>query len=251
MLLAIDTGNTRTKWGVFNHLEQLKAQNVCANMALNALPTPTEWKACKRIIISNVAGAHVATTLKAKLHPLNLPIHWATASAHICGLENSYSNPAQLGTDRWAAMIAAWQQLQKPCIVVNAGTALTIDAIGTKNTENQGVFLGGIIVPGLKLMQNSLIQGTADIANQTGHWQEFPTSTGAAVYTGALNAMAGAVAYMFYKLQQLAGSAPLCIMSGGDAATLASVLNPSLKQHLMVVENLVLHGLLLLDREAS
>ncbi len=251
MLLVIDTGNTRTKWGVFDRLGSMRALGACANTELDALLTPAEWHHCQSVIISNVAGASMANKLNTLLHPLNLPMRWVVASTQACGLENSYSNPAQLGTDRWAAMIAAWHQFKKPCIVINAGTALTIDAIATKNAENHGVFVGGIIVPGLKLMQNSLIQGTADINHQTGSWQEFPTSTGAAVYTGALNAMAGAVTSMFDKLQQFAGATPHCIMSGGDAAALATVLNKTMNNHLLIADNLVLQGLLCLERETS
>ncbi|MEQ1602389.1 MAG: type III pantothenate kinase [Methylophilaceae bacterium] len=250
MLLAIDSGNTRTKWAVFDSLGSIKAQGVCTNTDLNAMAIPTIWHACQRITISNVAGTLIAAILNKLLRPLKIPIRWIVASVQACGLENSYANPAQLGTDRWAAMIAAWQQFQKPCIVVNAGTALTVDAISAERSENHGIFLGGIIMPGLMLMQNSLILGAADISGHAGSFQDFPTSTGTAVYTGALTAMAGAVETMFYKLQQLVDSAPLCIINGGDAASLATILNKKMENHLVVTDNLVLQGLLFLEREA-
>lgn len=260
MILAIDAGNSRTKWGVFDEASELKAHGICLNAELDA-GIPVAWQACTSAVVSNVAGAAVAEALDRLLQPLAIPVHWAIAAAHACGVKNSYDNPQQLGTDRWAALIAAWQHYHAPCIVANAGTAFTIDALGfdkwDPDTEaNQGVFLGGMIMPGFSLMQHSLARGTADIASRMqnevrGDVQDFPTNTDAALYAGALNAMTGAVKFLYARLQQREGRPPYCVLSGGDAALLADALSEDIAKHLVIADNLVLQGLLLIEREIS
>lgn len=249
MILTIDVGNTRIKWGVFDNEGELKAHDACLNTELDM--RPAAWQSCTRAVISNVAGEAVATQLGAILQQLDIPIHWATASTFACGVSNGYADPQQLGSDRWAALVAAWQYCHGPCVVVNAGTALTVDALATDG--QQGIFLGGLIVPGFKLMLDGLYQNTAGIAAAKGQMRTFPTNTGDAVYTGALSAMVGAVASMMLKLEKDTGKQPHCILSGGDAVMLVNALRSygQIANNVVIVDNLVLQGLLALEREFS
>jgi type III pantothenate kinase len=261
MILAIDAGNSRTKWGVFDEAGELKAHGAFLNAELDKVDTPVAWRSCGRVVVSNVAGKDVGNLLEHLLQPLAASITWASASSQACGVKNSYGTPEHLGTDRWAALLAAWQHYHAPCVVVNSGTALTIDALGFDtwdlDTEaNIGVFLGGMILPGFGLMQQSLTQGTADIAARLRNepqdsWQDFPTHTNAALYTGALSAMAGAIEAMYGRLQQHEGRPPYCVLTGGDAALLADTLHGDIAKHLVIADNLVLQGLLLIEREIS
>lgn len=248
MILAIDAGNSRTKWGVFDDAGELQSHGAVPNGALSGMPVPETWLDCSRAVISNVAGEGMAECLESLLGPRMQSLHWVRAEAEACGVFNSYQVPERLGTDRWAAVIAAWHQYRAPCIVVNAGTAMTVDALGVRK-DGRGVFLGGLIVPGLRLMEESLVRKTADISHMDGGMQYFPTNTGDAIFTGALSAMAGAVNSMEVKLEQHAGQTPLCIVSGGDASLLQDVLVRFRIQRLTVAENLVLQGLWLLEKE--
>ena len=248
MILTIDAGNSRTKWGVFDSAGELKAHGVMANSVLSGATAPADWPQCTRAIISNVAGASIAAHVSRLLEPLTIPVHWVKSSAHACEVTNSYQLPERLGTDRWAALIAAWHQYRAPCVVVNAGTALTVDALGA-NGGGQGTFLGGLIVPGLRLMEQSLISAAADISHISGALQYFPTTTGDAIYTGALSAMAGAVNSMLVKLALNAGQQPYCILSGGDASLLQDMLIRYQVENIVIAENLVLQGLQLLEKE--
>lgn len=247
MILTIDAGNSRTKWGVFNYSNKLKAQGVIANSVFSGTPVPDHWQQCTRVVISNVAGERVVEGINHLLAPLNIPVHWIKSSSQACSVINSYQFPERLGSDRWAALIAAWHQYHAPCVVVSAGTALTADGLGAKN--GQGIFLGGLIVPGLRLMQQSLTSATADIHQVNGDMQYFPTNTQDAVYTGALSAMAGAVNSMLVKLELHAGQKPYCILSGGDAPLLEGMLIRYGVEKIVMAENLVLQGLLLLEKE--
>ncbi|HYD33231.1 MAG TPA: type III pantothenate kinase, partial [Methylophilaceae bacterium] len=162
MILAIDAGNSRMKWGVFEDSGVLHAHGIMPNASIANADLPNAWTQCSRSIVSNVAGPGVAETLGNMLTKLNIPVHWLKAEAQACGVVNSYQSPGRLGTDRWASLIAAWHRYHAPCVVVNAGTALTIDALAERE-DGQGLFLGGLIVPGLRLMQQSLVNATADI----------------------------------------------------------------------------------------
>lgn len=248
MILAIDAGNSRTKWGVFDEAGNMLSHGAIPNKALSGMPVPEVWHGCERAVISNVGGEGVAECLKGLLGPLAVSALWLKAEAEACGVLNSYQAPERLGTDRWAAVIAAWHQYRAPCIVVNAGTAMTVDALGVGD-EGGGIFLGGLIVPGLRLMEESLISKTADISHMDGKVQYFPTNTGDAVLTGALSAMAGAVNSMEVKLEHHTGQTPRCIVSGGDGSLLQDMLVRFRIKQLAVEENLVLQGLWLLEKE--
>ena len=252
MILAIDAGNSRTKWGVFDAPGELKAHGVCLNAELAKTALPVAWRGCNRAVLSNVAGAAVAEALQVRLDALAIPVRWVTASASACGVKNNYAKPQQLGSDRWAALVAVWQHYRAPCIVVSAGTALTVDALGLGEERGQGIFLGGLIVPGFSLMRNSLVERTAGLSQLNGSLQDFPVNTGDAIYTGAVSVMAGAVASMLAKLQQHESQKPCCILSGGDAALLAEALQgTAIANQVVIADNLVLQGLLLIERENS
>lgn len=249
MILTIDAGNSRLKWGAFDGAGELRAHGTCPNAELGS-EAPVAWRACKRAVISNVAGEVIAEKLDALLRALDTPTHWIVASAQACGVKNSYTTPQQLGADRWAALIAAWRHYHAPCVVVNAGTALTVDALGVGEMAGHGIFLGGLIVPGFNLMRMSLTHDTAGIKALPGSSQNFPTNTGNALYTGALSAMVGAVESMLIKLQQRETQSARCVVSGGDAALLAEALKGSkIANNVMIADNLVLQGLLELERE--
>ena len=85
------------------------------------------------------------------------------AAAQQCGVRSSYVDPAALGPDRWAALIGAWHLTGGACVVVNAGTTMTVDAL-----NGEGVFLGGCIVPGAALMREALARDTANLALRAG-----------------------------------------------------------------------------------
>jgi type III pantothenate kinase len=250
VILAIDAGNSRTKWGVFDEAGELKTNSVIPNSVLSGMSVPGEWKACRRAVVSNVAGEGVAECISSFLGPLADTAYWVKASAKACGVTNNYQFPDRLGSDRWGAMIAAWRHYGEPCVVANAGTALTVDALGIEQ-DGDGVFLGGLIVPGLRLMEESLVSETADISHVSGSVQLFPTNTGDAIHTGALTAMAGAIHSMQVRLGRYSGCKPRCILSGGDAPLLKEMLVRFGIENLEIRENLVLQGLWHLEKEKT
>ena len=246
MLLVIDSGNTRTKWALADDAGKLSPTEFClnANIAQANFPTAQVQSA----VIANVAGEAIARQIIQLLQPLEP--RFITASPQACGVKNNYQNT--LGADRWAALVAAWQSTKHATVVVNAGTAITIDCIG-----KDGAFLGGTIMLGLRLMHESLSKNTAllsvDDANVNDFSADFPANTQEGIQTGCLNAVAGAIHLMQKRLEKHSGWLPKLIISGGDAANIAKalntpILNISAKQ-VIIIENLVLQGLVLLNKE--
>ena len=237
MILAVDAGNSRIKWGMHNgtwlglgtaaHAEVYSLRDAWQN-----LPAPD----C--IVIANVAGEKVGSTLQQLVKDFHAKVHWVSARDFQCGVRNSYIMPSQLGADRWAAAIAAWHFCHEACVVVNAGTAVTVDVLSA-----DGVFLGGLIIPGISLMRESLAKNTAALKLEHGEFKPFPVNTADAIESGAVLALCGAVESMRSALR--AGKAPQCLLSGGSAKDL----HPHLKPPTKVMDNLVLEGLVVIATE--
>jgi len=150
-------------------------------------------------------------------------------------VSNSYEDPGRLGSDRWAALIAAWQRYGSACLVVNCGTATTVDAISDK-----GEFLGGLILPGITLMQQSLTHNTAQLQAQAGRVQNFPRNTEDAIHSGIVRATLGAIEHQFALLKSASAVKTIaCVLSGGAAEQIEMHLGMQSNR----VDNLVLEGL--------
>ncbi len=241
MMLAIDAGNSRTKWGVFDDAGRLLAQGGLDNADVALLER--DWRACpqvRRAVLSCVGGEALAARLQEICAGLALPLRRIHAEVRACGVRNGYAEPQQLGSDRWAALVAGWQRVRGPCVVATAGTALTVDAL-----SGQGEFLGGLIVPGYAMMRAALAGATAAVAPVGGALRDFPASTADAVHSGVLAALAGVVMRVHGSLAEREGAEPACLLAGGDAHLLAPLLPAR------VVPELVLHGLYLLENAVA
>lgn len=234
-LLAIDAGNTRIKWGVHDGAAW-SHRGVVATADAHALrESLTTLTAAERVVIANVAGDAVRREIAESLAGFAAQPEWIEGRAEQCGVRSSYANPAQLGPDRWAALIAARHLHGGSCVVVNAGTTTTVDALSA-----EGIFLGGFIVPGYNLMRQTLSRNTARLKLQDGHVSFFPDNTGDAIASGAANAIAGAVERMIAYMALTAAIEPGVVLSGGDA----EIIMPLLNARVELVDNLVLEGLL-------
>jgi type III pantothenate kinase len=239
-VLAIDAGNSRIKWGWFDGtcwenqawIPTTEINGLAAALALPAAPAT--------VVVSNVAGVAVRGAISAAIAPFGVAPHWVQGQARQCGVVSGYADPAQLGADRWAALIGAWHLVQGPCAVVNVGTTMTVDAL-----SGEGVFLGGCIVPGVELMRAALARDTAQLPFEEGKFAYFPDCTADAIASGTLNALAGAVERMLRYMEQTGEQAPVVMLSGGAAPRIA----PHLNARVEVVDNLVLEGLLRIAQE--
>ena len=250
--LAIDIGNTRLKWALFDAahpgaalLQQgavfLETIDDLAEKHWKTLPVPTAMLGCA------VAGDAIRVRVEEQLELWDITPHWVVPSAAAAGLVNGYDHPGRLGADRWVALAGARSRVlaqaaggqARPALVVMVGTAVTVDAL-----DAAGHFLGGLILPGFGLMQRALELGTSSLKVPTGEFVDFPTNTSDALMSGGVNAMAGAIERQHRRLQQRTGATPLLLMTGGAAAKLASLTDLAFD----TVDSLIFEGLLLMEQ---
>jgi type III pantothenate kinase len=185
----------------------------------------------ERVVGTNVAGGNVQAKIQ---EALGIEPRWVSASREQCGVRSSYANPAQLGADRWAALIGARQLVAGACVIANAGTTMTVDALSADS-----IFLGGFIVAGYELMRETLARNTAQLKIQDGSFAFFPDNTGDAIASGAINALAGAIERMVSYVRTTGEDEPAVLVSGGGGPRLL----PYLGGDVRLAENLVLEGL--------
>ena len=156
MLLLIDAGNTRIKWAVADDAQgDWLASGTLLHAGLDQLAGQLRGHSISRALISNVAGTAIAAQLTQQLAAIGIAppaLQWFESVPQCAGVRNGYRQPQQLGSDRFASLIGARHLFpQEPLLVVTCGTATTIDAL-----EADGTFIGGMILPGLGTMAQSL-----------------------------------------------------------------------------------------------
>ncbi|MFL0801890.1 MAG: type III pantothenate kinase [Agarilytica sp.] len=158
MKLLFDVGNTRIKWGLSKGGEIAESGAFFASELKEFCAQVSKSKCGEvgTISISSVAGLGLRDEIAAwSRDSLGLVPYIANVEREVAGVRVSYDNLANLGVDRWLAMIAAWQRCRSECIVISAGTAITVDYLG--HTGHHG---GGLIVPGVNLMRRVLFDRT-------------------------------------------------------------------------------------------
>lgn len=239
MILLADVGNSRIKsvsyaQGEFQPLGRVTPHDGESWPELAArlwadLPRP------KRVVIVNVAGRRAETELAAWVRQqwvLEAEFARSTVAAH--GIRNAYAEPERLGADRWVALIAARALLgPQSCYVADCGTAVTIDALAA-----DGQHLGGVIVPGMRLMREALYRQTRQIPPEEGEAQLFGRSTRDGVWGGALYAVAAAVDGIIDRMEAVHGHGTR-LLTGGAASTLL----PCLRAAYRFEQRLIFQGL--------
>jgi len=237
MILAVDCGNSRLKWGLHENGGWRKTGAVPLSEMGRLEKSWRRLVPADKVVVANVAGRSVRNRLETLFARRSMVPAWVKAKRHECGVTNGYGRPDQLGPDRWAALIGAWSILRGPCLVVTAGTATTVDVL-----RGDGRFVGGVILPGVDLMKRSLTRGTAELPFARGRFSAEPRNTADAIETGCLLAQAGAIERAFATMEN--GAA--CVLAGGAARRIARHLNIPVR----LVDNLVLEGLVRISQDA-
>lgn len=241
IFLAIDAGNTRIKWGVHDGRRWRNTGAVPTADSSQLHDSLSPALPVEGAIASNVASPKVQADIEEAARRAGIPLTLVRAQRSQLGVTSGYRDPEQLGADRWAALIAAHHKEPGHKLVVNAGTALTVDAL-----TGEGEFLGGLIVPGPALMRRSLDRGTAGLRLTEGAFHAFPASTPDAITSGAIQACIGAIARTGEAMAARGCPPGLIILSGGAAAEIAGSLPYKTIHH----ENLVLDGLITIARNS-
>ena len=230
MKLLIDAGNSRVKWALWDG-RTLGPVTALAHDALGQLAQDWAGLAVDAVYAANVAHVQIRSAIE---QAAPLPVQWQRAQKLAMGVRNHYRNVAEQGADRWLAVLGARQQQAGDVVIACAGTALTVEALTA-----DGDYLGGLILPGYRLMLQALAQNTAQLDRQPGLACDFPQGTEDALASGAIDALCGAIQRMQHRLAAHVGNMPVLLLTGGDAALLAAALPPGAR----IVDNLVLYGL--------
>ncbi len=250
--LALDVGNTRLKWALYEaaHPQALLISQGAIFLENIDKLSDVDWQglpAPERILGCIVAGDAIKRRVEEQLEMWDVSVHWVVPSLAAAGVVNGYDHPTRLGADRWVAIIGARQRIlsrgqRKPIVVVMVGTAVTVEAI-----DMHGKFLGGFILPGHGIMLRALESGTAGLHVPTGDVKEFPTNTSDALTSGGTYAIAGAIRRMRHHLEDHCGQEPLCLMTGGAGWKML----PTMGIEVELVDSLIFDGLLALAQERA
>jgi len=156
MNLQIDVGNTFLKWRVVGNGGVIARGGHATNVE-ECLAGFAFWKELKSIALASVASAECDARLLSVLEVCRPDIapFVASTQAYFNGVACAYELPVQMGVDRWLAVIAGYLKYKASCCIVDCGSAITVDVVSCDGTHE-----GGYIVPGIRLMRESLTAGT-------------------------------------------------------------------------------------------
>ncbi|GHC37513.1 type III pantothenate kinase [Aidingimonas halophila] len=217
MILDLDIGNTLSKW-------RLKDTASSEIRSRGAVWTREEWRpgadipdldVVEAVRISSVAREAVLQETVTLLKRQVGAVHVARSAAEALGVSNGYREPGRLGVDRWMGSLAGYQ-LAGACCCVDCGSAITIDFV-----LPGGRHLGGYILPGLRLMKESLQLGTRNVAidpdSEADELLAPGRNTVEAVNHGIFMAAVSAVNRIYSEVCDREGVALPLLMTGGDA----------------------------------
>lgn len=238
MILELDAGNTRLKWRLLDTAGQRLDAGTLMMSDEQALSVVRErGNRAGHIRIASVAGAEFDQRLRDWWQCAERQLDFAQARQQAAGVTNAYAEPSSMGVDRWLAMLAGFHRAGGACMVIDCGSAITVDLV-----DAAGCHRGGYIVPGLLMLERALLSGTQGVrfdratealATRPGR------STAEAVCHGTLFMASAWLSRCQLLCQELCGSAAKYYITGGDAERLIGLLD----QHCELVPDLVLDGL--------
>lgn len=221
-LLVVSVGNTRTAVGAFVEGELSRVIRVPSGQQAELRAAIADsWAVVKGLGEVEVAGATVNPALTESVeHAVKevtgKDMEWVGKEIEL-PIKVLTKEPGLTGVDRVLSVAAAYEQLGKACVVVDAGTAVTVSFCNDK-----GEFLGGAIAPGARLQLQALHEHTAklplvDFAKPDG---EFGSDTTSALQHGVYHGIRGLVKEVVENFATHLSTWPELIATGGDAELL-------------------------------
>ena len=155
MILDIDIGNSYTKWRLTDGAVVYRSGSQATQSISDGLELPPGVPIL-RVRLSSVVSDSLQGDLVAQMKSqFNAEVAVAKVSSSAAGVTCGYDDPSSLGIDRWLGMMASYSRYQASVLVVDAGSAMTLDLVTA-----EGRHIGGYILPGLTLMRDALWGGT-------------------------------------------------------------------------------------------
>jgi type III pantothenate kinase len=234
--LLLDIGNSRIKWAcledgeLHSHGSCTHQGDACVEAGIwGELATPDG------VYCASVAAEPLNQWVERRVQQLWGVSLWMLQSTQsCCDVRNGYRQPEALGVDRWAVLLGARELSTAPLCVVDCGSAVTVDVL-----ERSGQHLGGFIIPGLKLQQALLHQGTAAIntAGAADIDDEWGRDTASCLELGSVAAVAGLIEHCLRRLTERMCEPVDLFITGGDAQRVLTMLDftPRHEEHLVLL----------------
>ena len=240
MILEVDIGNSRIKWRLRSE-KSVIVSSVSGNADddLDSIFNLGEFQPTS-VWVSTVVPSIQQKFSQWSLYRLGIQPQYALVTRKKAGVINGYKVLSQMGVDRWLAVLAAFQVIKGPCVVVDCGTACTVDVIAAG-----GQHRGGYIVPGLRMMSDVLFRDAEGITSSTMPYvmpPAFGQSTNTAVSAGLPAMIIGLIEYTLSD-HLLRGSDIPLVLTGGDGKKFQQVLTNRLGLRVDFNAELVLDGL--------
>ena len=245
MIFLIDIGNSRTKYVQLIEGE-ISVPTQLNNTDFSAIYFAKHFSRASRIIVANVAKSALTNELE----------HWCAEQKITCKqvhseqkrntLVSAYQEPSSLGIDRWLALLGTMHLYpQQNVLIIDAGTATTVDLLAS-NGQHQG----GWILAGIKALFNSILSHSTLVhaKSKTVASLAFGTNTSDNVNNACWAASLGMIEQAIIQAQQL-GDVDRIILTGGDGKTLTTLLlaqansNSLSVENIQFIDNLIFYGL--------
>jgi type III pantothenate kinase len=242
MRLLVDAGNTAIKWGLWQAGEITSADRFVHRGHGLEMQLTQSWGALPRpanVYVANVAGKEMSTVLIDWLQQ-----HWTltpefiSTSANACGVANAYPVAETLGVDRWAALVAAHHHHRGAVCIIDCGTAITLDLLAA-----DGGHQGGLILPGIELLKQAVLDDTAGTgcAAEGQAANLLASSTGAGVHSGAVYMAVAAIDRIVSELAASQEQDFDVVITGGDAGRILTLLaHPAFHDPKLVLKGLAI-----------
>lgn len=249
MVLAVDIGNSNVVIGCFEGNDIRLLERMSTNRNSTALEyavlikTVLELNGLDRIsfeggIISSVVPS-VTNMVKAAIEKLTGKPPLVVGPGLKTGLKILLDNPAQLGSDRVADAVAAISEYPYPLITIDMGTATTISVIDRNKN-----FIGGVIMPGLRISAESLSSRTSQLPQVSldPPKKAIGRNTIDCMRSGIVLGCAATIDGIIEKIEEELGYPCTVVSTGGHAG----IVIPYCKRRIIVDEKLLLKGLMIL-----
>lgn len=265
MIVLVDIGNTRIKWAVFDYNDIIytdsKVHSDISNINTESKffsKIINSWQEFnpKRILIASVLSSDINNVLNAEIdNILSIEPEYITVNKSFKKLKNGYTKYQQLGVDRWLNLIGAYNSYnilenKQAFCVIDCGSALTVDAV-----DNTAKHIGGFIVPGLNMLEKSLLSKTSLIKNNIDKAKKLakPRKNNYFLANNTAHGVAGGINYLIMSyldriiddLSSILGDDYKIFITGGDADKIHMMLtNINNNKNIILEHNLIWLGMI-------
>ena len=236
MQVLVDMGNTRTKYCCYES-GSFGATEKVLNTELNIEWMTEHWLHASKVVFASVADDTYRQQIERWCALSGIEFVNVETGSQYFGVTNGYQNYRQLGVDRWLALLGTKRLFQKQtCIIVDAGTATTVDVI-----DAQGMHQGGWILAGIDTLVESIQIKTAKVSGEKLSLEKmsFGKNTSENLAQAAWAATIGLVNQAMALVQSRGAQVDRIIVTGGNAGMLMQLS----EQRYTLEPQLVFHGL--------